>query len=143
MKTTIIILSSFILLLCGCGSTSQIPGSENMVIERAEFIHWSEPPVMNSDIRERGTDLQLTVSNWPEGAVPEYIIFREKKSFPAVLEDSTMSTVTIRARIIRNSSVLSETSETTTRSDRLVFMGPNGKTGYVEIEEWNLFDDGE
>lgn len=106
----------------------------------AEYIHWSEAPTVQSDVRERGTDLKLQVGNWPEGADPIYIVYRKMRSFPAEITDSTETGVVIFARIIRRSAVLEETSERVEESDRLVFKTPEGDTGYLEIGEWSRME---
>lgn len=141
MKATFIITSAFIFLISGCANTHQIPGSEEIEIVEAQFKHWSEAPVVDSDVRERGTDLKLTVQNWPEGVKPIHVIFRDKKSFPAEITDSTETGLQISARIVMRSAVLSETSETVDLSDRLVFCNEEGETGYVEIKEWGRMRD--
>lgn len=106
-------------------------------IVRGSYIHWSEAPPRQSDVRERGTDLELIVENWPEGAEPRYIIYGKMRSFPVEISDSTESGLKMEARILRTSAVMSETSERVEQSDRLVFKSADGKTGYVEINEWS------
>lgn len=135
MKVTIITIISFSFLFsCSTTKEASIHGLE---IVEAEFKHWSEAPLVESDVRERGTDLELLVKNWPDGATPAHIIFRNKRSFAAEITDTTETGVQIKARIIRSSSVMSETSETVDKSDRIVFILAEGKSRYMEIEEWN------
>lgn len=137
MKTTFITILSFFLLLSACSSEEKLMDDYDIEITQASYQHWSNRPPVQSDIRERGTDLKLVVKNWPEGAEPQYIIYRKMKSFPVEISDSTDSGLTLEARIIRTSAVLSETSERVEQSDRLVFTTANGKTQYFEIKEWS------
>ena len=109
-------------------------------ISEASYEHWSNRPPVQSDVRERGTDLKLIVENWPEGAEPRHIIYRKMRSFPVEIVDSTETGMTVQARIIRTSAVMSETSESVELSDRLVFRSADGKTGYVEIDEWSRME---
>lgn len=139
MKTTFISIILLITLLIGCSSYNQTSVDDIEVI-RAGFKHWSEAPAVQSDVRERGTDLELILDNWPENAEPQHIIFRGKKSFPAKIADTTGAGVRITARIIMSSAVISEISPSVEESDRLVFINENGRTRYVEIEEWGRME---
>lgn len=139
MKITFITIFSFAAILVGCSNYDR-SSVEDIEIMSAEFKHWSEAPPVQSDVRERGTDLQLIIKNWPEEATPGYIIFRGKKSFPAEITDTTETGVKINARLIMQSAVLSETSQTVNKSDRLVFTRSDGKTRFIEIEEWNSME---
>lgn len=109
---------------------------ESIDVLQASYKHWSHRPPVQSDVRERGTDLKLTVENWPEGVDFQHIIYRKMKSFPVEVTDSTETGFTMNARIIRTSAVMSETSERVELSDRLVFKTEDGKTHHVEIKEW-------
>lgn len=136
MKAAFITIVSFAIILFGCSTTKEA-SIDGLEIVQAAFKHWSEAPPINSDVRERGTDLELIVKGLPEDATPEYIIFRKKKSFPAEITDTTEAGAKIQARIVMRSAVLSETSETVDETDRLVFILDDGKQRYIEIEEWN------
>ncbi|WP_234572559.1 hypothetical protein [Rhodohalobacter sp. 614A] len=140
MRVIFITIISFVIILFGC-STAKEASIEGLEVIQANFRHWSEAPLVQSDVRERGTDLALIVNGLPDGANPEYIIFRKKKSFPAEITDTTENGVRIQARIIMRSSVLAETSETVDKSDRLVFRNADGKSSYIEIEEWSRMDE--
>lgn len=140
MKVTFITVVSFFLLLIGCLSKEKLMADHDIEIINASYKHWSEAPSVQSDVRERGTDLKLIVENWPEGAEPRYIIYRKMKSFPVEIADSSDAGMTLQARIIRTSAVMSETSERFEQSDRLVFRAADGETHYVEIEEWNRME---
>lgn len=107
-----------------------------MQVIKATSEPWSEPPRAGSDIPERGTDLTITAQNWPEGDAPDYVVYNGYKSVSASIADSTDTTVTIRARIIRSSGVLNKTSERLNLSDRLVFTGREGERGFIGINEW-------
>lgn len=140
MKLTFITIFSFVIFLFGCSTTKEA-SIDGLEIVQATFQHWSEAPLVESDVRERGTDLELIVKGLPEDATPEYIIFRKKKSFPAEITDTTEAGAKIQARIIMRSSVMDETSETVDETDRLVFILGDGKQRYIEIEEWNSIED--
>lgn len=141
MKTSFIILITFITFLSGCMQSKKASQNSDIEIVQATYEDWSEVSPVESDVREQGTDLEITVRNWPEGAVPEHIIFRNRKSFHAEISDSTSSGVTIKARIIRRSAVMSERSESVELSDRLVYTDPDGEPGFIEIEEWKIKED--
>lgn len=141
MNSTFITILSFFLLLTACSSEEKLIADYEVNIIRAEYKHWSEAPPVQSDVRERGTDLKLVVENWPKGAEPEYIIYRKMKSFPVEISDSTETGLTLEARIIRASAVLEETSERVELSDRLVFTGSEGETRFVEIAEWSRMEE--
>lgn len=108
-----------------------------MQIENATYHRWSEPPAKGGDIPEKGVDLQVIVKNWPANTRPSYIIFDDQKSFKAEISDTTDAGLVISARIISTSSLLDETSGQTELSDRLTYETTEGKTNYIEIEEWN------
>ncbi len=136
MKTTFITIVSFFLLLVACSSKEKLMADYDIEVLEASYQHWSEAPPVQSDVRERGTDLKLVVASWPEGAEPQHIIYRKMRSFPVEIADSTETVLTFEARIIRTSAVMSETSERVEMSDRLVFQTEDGETQYLEIEEW-------
>jgi len=136
MKTSFIILILFITFLFGCMQSKKTANDNNIEIVNAGFENWSELSPVESDVREQGTDLELIVQNWPDGTIPEHIIFRNRKSFPAEITETNENKVTIQARIIRRSAIMSERSESVDISDRLVYTGPDGSSGFVEIEEW-------
>jgi len=138
MKTSFIILVSFITFLSGCMQSKKTSYNNNIEIVKAAFEDWNEISPAESDVMEQGTDLEIIVQNWPEDAVPEHIIFRNRKSFAAEITDTTDAGVKIEARIIRRSAVMSERSESVQLSDRLVYTGSDGEPGFIEIEEWKL-----
>lgn len=107
-----------------------------MQVTKATAELWSEPPREGSDVPERGADLTITAQNWPEGYAPDHVVYNGHKSVSASIADSTDTTVTIRARIIRSSGVLNKTSERLNLSDRLVFTDREGGRGFIEISEW-------
>lgn len=135
MKPTFITVVSFF-LLAACSSQEKAMDDYGIDIINASYKHWSEAPPVQSDVRERGTDLKLIVENWPAGAEPRHIIYRKMKSFPVEIADSTESGLILEARIIRTSAVLEGTSERVEDSDRLVFRTEDDKTQYIEIAEW-------
>jgi len=136
MKTIFITTFVFFLTLSGCSSQKMAMDNQVKII-RATFSHWSEAPLNQSDVRERGTDLELVVDEWPEEAEPGYIVYRKLKSFPAEITDTTDAGLHIFARIIRTSSVMEETSKRVELSDRFVFRRENGEWTFVEIEDWS------
>lgn len=141
MKTIIITILSFFLMLIGCASEKELLNNYDIEIAQASYEHWSNRPPIESDVRERGTDLRLVIENWPEGADPMYIIYRKMKSFPVEIADRSETMTTLEARIIRSSAVMSETSERIDATDRLVFKDENGEIGFIEIKEWERMSD--
>lgn len=95
----------------------------------------------SSDIPEKGIDLTVTVQNWPQGYSPEYLVYNKLKSFKAAIADSSARQVTIKARIIRTSSVIAETSASVELSDRLAFSNTDGEQGFIEINNWQRVND--
>ena len=140
MKTSIIILISFITFLSGCMQSKKTSHNNDIEIVKATVEDRNEISPAESDVMEQGTDLEIIVQNWPEGAVPEHIIFRNRKSFAAEITDTTDAGVKIEARIIRRSAVMSERSESVDLSDRLVYTGTDGKSDFIEIKEWDRFE---
>lgn len=137
MKTTFITIVSFFMLLAACSSQEKLMRNHDIEIIEASYKHWSNRPPVQSDVRERGTDLKLIVKNLPEELEPSYIIYRKMKSFPVEIADSSETGLTFEARIIRTSAVLEETSKRVEVSDRLVFTTADEETKYIEIKEWS------
>lgn len=108
-----------------------------MQVVDATYEQWSEPPAAGSEIPEKGTDLTITVRNWPEGHTPQYLVYNGRKSAAATISSQKDTTVVITGRIIRTSGMLVETSKSVDVSDRLVFADSNGDTGFIEIESWD------
>lgn len=136
MKLALISLTSLYILLAGCSSSKDTMTEEKMKVVSATFEQWSDPPPAGSDIPERGTDLTITVRNWPQSYSPKYVVFNKRKSLSVSIADSSANQATIKARIVQASSMLAETSESINVSDRLVFTRGNGNTNYIEIESW-------
>lgn len=136
MKVILLFITPLFLLSVGCSSSKNASNKENIEIVNAKFNNWSEPPSANSDVPERGTDLTVTVKNWPDDFAPEYIIYKERKSLSATISDTVDGNPVISGRIVRSSSKLTETSETVSESDRLVYNDDQGEQEYIEIEEW-------
>ncbi|HEX6983105.1 MAG TPA: hypothetical protein VF181_10125 [Balneolaceae bacterium] len=134
MKVSLILLCFAI--LNGCSSTKDIVNTKNMQVVNATFKQWSEPPRSGSDIPERGTNLTVMIQNWPEAYSPQFIVRNKWKSFPTTITDSTGNRVVITGRIIRTSGMMKEKSGKVNLSDRLVFINAEGKSGYIEINDW-------
>jgi len=135
MKRFFIILVVFITFYPSCMSSREATDSSEIIIEQAAYKEWVRSLPGDSDISEQGTDLEVVVTNWPEGAKPEYFIFRNWKSFPAEISDT--SGIRITATVIKRSAVLSETSEKLLKTDRLVFTDKKGVFDFVEIKKWD------
>lgn len=136
MKVIFILFVS-LTFIPGCSSTGKVTGNDKkMEVTDATFKRWTEPPRAGSDIPEQGTDLAVTVRNWPEGYVPQYIVRSNRKSFPATISDRSNNRVVIRGRIIRMSGLLTQKSERADLTDRLVFTDAEGKTRHIEISSW-------
>jgi len=109
-----------------------------MQLINATYKHWSHPPSASSDIPERGTDLTITVRNWPEKYTPQYIVYNKWRSSSAQISQKSDSTMLITARIIRMSAMLQKKkSETVDLTDRLVFKDDDGNTQFIEIDSWH------
>ncbi len=140
MKLFIIIHFLMTFAVTGCANSGKSVSDEAPKVLKAEYKDWNDKPISDSDVRETGTDLTIQVKNWPQNAEPKYIIYDGRKSFPASVTDSTEDVITINARIIIRSSVLSETSEKSSLSDYLVYTNKNGDENYVEIDKWQRKD---
>ena len=90
----------------------------------------------SSDVPEVGTDLKITVENWSNQFIPEYIIYNNRKSLSATISDSANGNKIISGKIIRSSSKLPKTSETVSQSDRLVYSNQEGEQLFIEITNW-------
>jgi hypothetical protein len=133
MRTYFIFLLLLSILLAYCSSTQHLPSGETENPVSAGYYHWTATVQEHAGHHERGTDLRLTLKNWPEDHIPAYVIFRNKKSFPAQAEKQDEQTLMISARIVHESAVLETLSETVSLSDRLVYHKPGGEPGYIEI----------
>lgn len=135
MKTLFVSLLTFFLIFLGCSSSKETSQNKIEVIS-AKYNKWSEPPLHNSDVPEKGVDLTVTVRNWTTKFKADHIIYQNRKSYKPRLADTTNNQGTIKARIITSSSIMQDNSESIDLSDRLVFTTPDGETGYIEIENW-------
>lgn len=138
MKTSVIIFLSFVTYMAACSASKNAATGNKMQIKKANYLDWREAPRSGSDLPEVGSDVTITVRNWPEGYAPEYVIFRGKKSVSAQIVDSAGqgNDIVIKAKIIRSSGVMMEKSESVNASDRLVYTKADGETGFIEIGEW-------
>lgn len=135
---TKIFISVFTILLVagGCSSLKNTVQKRNMQIISAEYEKWTKPPVQNSSVPERGTNLYLTVQHWPQNGSPVYIVFRGNKSFKPVTINSNGNHTTMKARTIELSSVLVDKRNEPAVSDRLVYVTAEGDTAFIEIKKW-------
>lgn len=124
------------MLSVGCSSSENTVSNENIQIINAQFEHWSESPSGSGDVPERGTDLSITVKDWPDDFTPEYIIYDSHKSLSAAITDTVDGNLLITGRIVRSSSKLAETSETVNESNRLVYTDSNEDQQHIEIADW-------
>ena len=136
MKNLFIPLLVFLLSALSCSSVKDIGQEGKMQIISAEYKKWSEPPVQNSDVPEKGTDLFVTVQHWPKDAAPVYIVYEHKKSFKPEIADTSDNHTVIKGRIISTSSVLEGRPGQTKLSDRLTYTTAEGDTAFVEIDQW-------
>ena len=136
MKLLIIFLLTLFPVMSGCSATQNSADTKNMTIISATYDRWSQPPTDGSNIPERGVDLTLTVQNWPQGYQPNYIVYQNLKSYNASIVERSANRVIIEARIIRASSVMTETTSRVEQSDRLVFNDSDGAEGFIEIHNW-------
>jgi hypothetical protein len=136
MKTLFIFALTFFVFAAACATLRDTAVDDPIELEKAEYHNWSSASPGGMDGKERGTDITLTFSDWPEGYTPGYVIFQKKESFPAEIEKTDENRTVVTARIVHESSVLAEVSEAVFLTDRFVFNRPDGETGYIEIEEW-------
>jgi hypothetical protein len=145
MRITNIFLLSFILILGSCtvyeSVRDKITGANDMEVVNAGYSNWSEPPVNNSDVPEKGIDVAVIIENWPEGAVPAYIVYQNRKTLNANISTTSDMGIVINGRIVLASSVLQERSQRIDVSDRLAYVGPEGDTKFVEIKEWSRIEE--
>lgn len=129
------------LLFAGCASSNNATnGKDKLTVTKASYQDWTgRSPVPDGGL-ERGTDLLIYLEGWPSGQSPDFVIFRGKKSFPARIQETDNHQVKIHARIVHESGILMEVSETTDLSDRLVFTKPGGEHGFVHIEDWEWIE---
>lgn len=136
MKVKIIFALLFTLILWGC-KTSQ-PPEEPLQDQPFELSiqHWFANPDSDSNFTERGIDLIIKIENSDFLITPEYIIFRERKSFPPMITPSDDNGYQIEARIILESSRFTETSERVHQTNRLVYTNRDGVKDYMVITQW-------
>lgn len=136
MKIITLLLTSLFLFSSGCSSTENTASNGNIQILNATYHNWSRSPIGSSNLPEVGTDLTVTVKNWSSEFTPEYIIYNNRKSISAAISDSANGNKTIFGKIIRSSSKLPNTSESVSKSDRLVYSNQEGEQDYIEITNW-------
>ncbi len=137
----ICLIALFFLQIASCASSDKATnGAEMLTVTKATYQDWTgRSPVPDGGL-ERGTDLRIHLEGWPAEQSPDFVIFRGKKSFPAQIQEQSNNQVIIHARIVHESGILMEVSETTDLSDRLVFTRPDGEHGLVDIKEWEWIE---
>lgn len=141
MKTLFIFIIIPVTMLTACVSARDAAEGENMHVRNATYQNWFGEAPVEFGGRERGTDLELTLEGWAEGYTPDYVVFQQKKSFSAEIIEEENNRVVIKARIIHESRLLNEISETVDVPARLVFTHSDGDTGFIEIDEWEKLPD--
>ncbi len=136
MKYLIIFCTPLLAIFMGCSSSENTASNDNIQIISAKVNEWSEPPAQNSDVPERGADLSITVDDWPSNYTPSHIIYNKRKSLSAGVTDTVDGHPIITGRIIRSSYRLPKTSETVSKSNRLVYSNQEGEQFYIEIANW-------
>ncbi len=132
----IFIFSTVFLFIVACTSQREAAVDDPIELESAVYENWGTPSPNGSEGMERGTDITLTFSEWPENYSPEYVVFRNRESFPAELELLDDGRAIITARIVQESGVMAEISESVFLSDRITFTRPDGDRGFLEIDQW-------
>lgn len=140
MKTLFIFLSLFF-LFAACSSTEKTANSEQFALISAAYYNWTASIPDGSGGMERGTDIILTLAGWPDDYTPGPVIFRNKQSFSAAIEEEEEVYVILRASIIHESAVLMGVSERSDLSDRFIFEKPDGETVHIEISDWEKLPD--
>lgn len=141
MKTLFIFSLTLFLFATACSSSEKAASNNSIQLTEASYYNWTASIPGDEDNIERGTDLVLTFSSWPEKFNPEAVIFYNKRSFPAEIEQVEGNRVVIKARIMHESTVLAEVSERVNLSDRLIYTNEDGDTLYLEIDEWERMSD--
>lgn|SRR5699024_511548 len=137
MNKLLLTLITLFLWTSGCSSSKNTTQDGKMHISKAEYKNWTEPPIQNSDVPEKGTDLYVSIENWPQDANAEYILYNKQKSFEPEVVDSSDNEISIKARIVTLSSVLVDKSKKIDLSDRLVYTTTQGDTSFIEIPAWD------
>jgi len=136
MKNIFIIFSCMVIIISGCMSTKNTNSYKNIELLDASYTEWNELSPVKSDVRERGYDLKLKFREWPEDIEPQYIVFRNWKSFTAGISGNTSGDVIITATIITRSAMLENRSIESDVTDRLVFTNSQGVLDFIEIVNW-------
>lgn len=136
MKDLLIIITPLLLFLIGCSAQKNTISNGNIQLINATVDRWSDPPPPNSDIPERGADLSITVEGWSNDYTPQYIIYNQRRTLSISVSDTVDNHSVISGRIVRSSSKLTNTSQTISESDRLVYRNEDDKLKYIEITEW-------
>src|SRR5699024_11047234 len=98
-------------------STKNSSNNSKIHIISATYYAWTDK-LPNASLPEKGITLQLTLSAWPKGYAPSYIVFNNYKSISATVANNNGENVEIKARIIYSSGVLAKTSSNIETSDR-------------------------
>lgn len=143
MKLQFIFILGIFLFLYSCSSSNQQAASEGNISISGSFQYWYTSVPAETEFSEKGIDLRIEF--YPEELIskPLYIIFNERKSFPASVTKSENNEIKllIKARIILESSLLHEISEFAPHSDRLVYHDEDGSLQYAEINNWEKMPD--
>jgi hypothetical protein len=141
MKALLIFILTLFLFANSCSSSEKTASNNSIQLAGAAYYNWTASIPGDENSFERGTDLTLTFSNWPEKFNPEAVIFQNRRSFPAEIEQIEGTRVIIKARIVHESTVLAEVSERVNLSDRLIYTNEDGDTIYLGIDEWERMSD--
>ena len=144
MKSPFIFSACLFLFIGGCASSNNhSQADEESLIISSSYQHWYATAPGESEFSERGIDLWLELQHNDKIYRPEYIIFNERKSFPAEVNKPSddEGQFLIKARILLESSLFAEKSQMTELSDRLVFRDEEGELQYVEISSWERLPD--
>jgi|GEM_PF-649183 len=146
MKSSIIFPAILFLLICGCASTNknnEMQTEKNSLFISSSYQHWFATAPGESEFSERGIDLHLELHQNKKIYRPEYIIFNERKSFPAEVSQPAVDEgkILINARVLLESSLFAEKSKQTDLSDRLVYRDESGELHHIEISNWERLSD--
>jgi len=141
MKTLFVFTLVLFLFANACSSSEKTAFNSSIKLTGATYHNWTASVPGDENSIERGTDLALAFSSWPESFNPETVIFQNKRSFPAEIEQIEGNGVVIKARIVHESAVLAVVSYRVNLSDRLIYTNENGDTIYLEIDEWERLSD--
>tara|TARA_R100001143_G_scaffold54182_1_gene49904 strand:+ start:5605 stop:6039 length:435 start_codon:yes stop_codon:yes gene_type:complete len=136
MKLKIIFTILLTTVLVSCKTTEPSGDSNTEQPFNVIVQHWFANPDSDSNFTERGTDVTIYFPDSDFTMTPEYVIFNERKSFPPIITPTAENIFKVEARIILESALFHEASETVSQPNQLVVTNSDGEEVRMEIREW-------